>query len=112
MLARKNLARLADYAASKGMPISFAIYPWPRFARHPDNRGRLVWDKIAAEEKWALVDLYPDFAALPDPARLYIQGDVHLSAAGHQFVADAWLAKYCKLRHQDWCDRLPRPAAK
>ncbi len=106
-LARENLARLRDYAASKGMPISFAIYPWRRFALHPDNRGRTEWTKIAAEESWILADLYPDFAALPDPARLYIPGDVHWNAEGHQFVAEMWLAHYCKLRHPAWCGRLP-----
>jgi hypothetical protein len=104
-LARANLMRLADYAASKGITISFAIYPWPRFAQHSDNRGRLAWEKIASEEKWTLVDLHPDFAALPDPAHLYIPGDVHWNRDGHLFVAEAWLAHYCELQHPTWCDR-------
>jgi lysophospholipase L1-like esterase len=110
-LCRKNLKRLADYAKSKGMAVSFAIYPWPRFARHPDNRGRQVFEAMAAEEHWTLVDLYPDFAALPDPERLYIAGDVHWNAAGHRFVADAWIAHYCKLRHAAWCDRVAQTVA-
>jgi lysophospholipase L1-like esterase len=103
-LCRRNLERLAKYAQSKGMAVSFAIYPWPRFARHPDNRARQVFAAMAAEEKWTLVDLYPDFAALPDPERLYVAGDVHWNAAGNRFVADAWIAHYCKLRHAGWCD--------
>ena len=70
-LARDNSIKLADYAASKSMAISFAIYPWPRFARHPDNRGRLAWTKIAAEQKWTLVDLYPNFAASSGAAVLH-----------------------------------------
>jgi lysophospholipase L1-like esterase len=104
-LCRKNLERLFKYAKSKGMAVSFAIYPWLRFARHPENRGRLVFKAMATEDNWALIDLYPDFAALPDPERFYIKGDVHWNAAGHQFVANAWIAHYCKLRHVGWCDR-------
>jgi GDSL-like Lipase/Acylhydrolase family len=104
-LARKNLERLAAYAKSKGVVVSFAIYPWPRLVRHPNNRGQLVWEKIAAEDHWTLVDFYPDFAALPDPERLYIKGDVHWNAAGHRFVADAWIAHYCELRRAEWCHR-------
>jgi lysophospholipase L1-like esterase len=110
-LCRKNLEQLAAYAKSKGMTVSFAIYPWPRFARHRDNRARRVFDEMAAEEHWTLVDLYPDIAALPDPGRLYIQGDVHWNAAGNRFVADAWIAHYCKLRHAAWCERLPQTVA-
>lgn len=107
-LARENLKRLAGYAASKGMNISFAIYPWPRRVANPDNRGRLLWLKIAAEENWTLVDLYPDFAARADAARLYIPGDVHWNAEGHRFAAERWLVKYCGLRHATWCGRLAR----
>jgi hypothetical protein len=110
-LARDNLIQLADYAASKGMTISFAIYPWPRFAKHPGNRGRTAWAQIAAEQKWTLVDLYPDFAASSE-SKFYIPRDVHWSTAGHRFVANACLAHYCELRHPAWCNRLAQTVEK
>jgi lysophospholipase L1-like esterase len=108
-LAHENLSRLAAYAATKGMTISFAIYPWPRHARQIHSRARDVWEKIARKENWTLIDLFPDFTELADPRRLYIRGDVHWNADGHRFVAEHWLAHYCELRHSNWCARLEPP---
>jgi hypothetical protein len=108
-LARENLKRLVEYAEKKGIKVSFAIYPWPRFAHTESNRGREVWRKIASEEKWMLVDLYEDFAKTPDAAKsLFIPGDVHWNVQGHQFVAERWLAHYCQMRRATWCERLAK----
>jgi lysophospholipase L1-like esterase len=103
-LARENLHQLVEYAHGKGMDVSFAVYPWPRFTQTP-GRARDVWRKMAAEENWTLVDLFEDFAAAPDSAaRLFIRGDIHWNALGHQFVAEHWMAHYCAMRQSTWCE--------
>lgn len=103
-LAHKNLKRLVDFAAGKGIKITFAIYPWPRFVGETAGRGPEVWRKIAAEEGWTLVDLYEDFAQAPDAkATLFIPGDVHWNARGHRFVAERWMSRYCAQARAAWC---------
>jgi lysophospholipase L1-like esterase len=108
-LARINLERLVQFAAGHHIKVSFAIYPWPRFAQTRSNRAREAWRKIAADEHWTLVDLHEDFADTPDAAKtFYIAGDVHWNERGHAFVAEHWVARYCRVQQAAWCKPTDR----
>lgn len=81
-----------------GFRVTIAIYPWPKeiLGNRPNSKNVEFWTEFAATEQIGLINLYPAFMHLPDPAAVvaecFINGDVHWNAVGHRRVADVWLA--------------------
>jgi len=99
--ADTNMKRVAALLARHGIPLTVAVYPWPQHLRLGDRNSlhRSFWKSWAAREHVKFVDLFEPFFAAADERgsdevidSLYVHGDVHWNAAGHQFVADQFLA--------------------
>ncbi|MCP3978042.1 MAG: hypothetical protein GY716_01755 [bacterium] len=85
--------RLAELLRSRGIPLTLAVYPWPDqvFNRDLDSRHVVFWRTWAGRNDVAFVDLFPAFIDEREPLevlqRLFIRGDYHWNAAGHEVVA-------------------------
>lgn len=88
-----NMRRLSDLLASRGIPLTIVVYPWPLQLSRGDAESRQVtlWRDFCAKNCKAFVDLFPAVfaakAANPDwYERFFITGDVHYSAAGNSLL--------------------------
>lgn len=97
-LAVQHMQQLADLCSDRNILMRIVIYPWPRqlYRRQRENVHVRSWRAFARKNSVEFIDLFDDFlppGADPDEAyrRLFIQGDVHWSAAGHRIVAERLL---------------------
>jgi hypothetical protein len=89
----QNMTALADLLATRNIPLTIFVYPWPQQLAQGDRDGRQVslWREFCKVRCKASVNLFPAFFAAADADKdwyehLYILGDVHLSAAGNRLM--------------------------
>ena len=89
----QNMTKLSDLLASRGIPLTIAVYPWPQqIARNDrDSRQVALWRDFCRDRCKDFIDLFPVFFAAADRDKdwyehLYIFGDVHFSAAGNRIM--------------------------
>jgi hypothetical protein len=89
----QNMTKLSDLLASRGIPLTLAVYPWPeQMARNDrDSRQVALWRDFCRGRCKDFIDLFPVFFAAIDRDKdwyehLYIFGDVHFSAAGNHIM--------------------------
>ncbi len=88
---RADLRRMRGLAERRGFPIAVVVYPTPTLLRNPWQLrfARSTWAEAVAGEGLELVDLSPEFLALPDWRAAFIPGDEHWAEEGHRLVAEA-----------------------
>lgn len=98
----KNVTRLSDLLAQKGIPLTVAVYPWPQQIARNDRDSLQVslWRNFCEGRCKAFINLFPTFfdAASRNKdwyERLYIFGDVHFSEAGNRILYEE-LWERCK----------------
>ena len=92
--SEQNMKKLADLLASKGIPLSIVVYPWPPQLANNDGESRQVkiWQEFCERQKCKrFINLLPAFFAEKDAhsdwyERLFIEGDIHFSAEGDKIV--------------------------
>jgi len=91
--ALKNMQGLADLLAEHGIAMTIVVYPWPVQLAHDDRDSVQVaiWREFCAKNCKAFINLFPAFFSAKDDhpdwySRLFIHGDVHFSAGGHELV--------------------------
>jgi len=92
--AQLNMQLLADLLASRGIPLTVSVHPWPIQLAHDDRHSRAVeiWRPFCAKNCKQLIDVFPAFFAYKDMhpedwyQRLFIIGDVHYSAEGNRVM--------------------------
>jgi hypothetical protein len=89
----RNMTRLSDLLASRGIPLTIVVYPWAQQIAQNDRDSRQVrlWRDFCPTHCKAFIDLFPAFFAAADAdkdwyERLYILGDDHFSAAGNHML--------------------------
>jgi hypothetical protein len=89
----RNMTRLSDLLASRGIPLTIVVYPWAQQIAQNDRDSRQVrlWRDFCPTHCKAFIDLFPAFFAAADAdkdwyERLYILGDDHFSAAGNRML--------------------------
>lgn len=88
-----NAAKLSDLLASRGIPLTVAVYPWPQQIARNDRDSKQVslWRNFCLSRCKSFIDLFPPFfvAAEHDNdwyKHFYIYGDVHFSVAGNRIM--------------------------
>jgi hypothetical protein len=92
----KHMQALADMLASRGIPLTIVVYPWPVQLYMDDRNSRQVtiWRDFCVKACKQFINSFPAFFAYKDShpddwyADLYIQGDEHFSKKGHQLLFD------------------------
>jgi hypothetical protein len=91
--SKKHMQALADLLTQRGIPLTIVVYPWPLQLASDDRNSRQVamWREFCASYCKDFIDLFPAFFSEKDSTerwyeRLFIYGDLHLSAAGNQFM--------------------------
>jgi hypothetical protein len=111
--AQEHMDQLADLAASHGVRLTVAVYPWPdQIVMHDiPSKQQTVWREWSQRRGAGFIDCFPSFmqagAAQDVVRREFIGGDIHWNEAGHRRVADVVLA-YLALRHEPPVARGPR----
>jgi hypothetical protein len=89
----RNMTKLSDLLASRGIPLTIVVYPWAQQIAQNDRDSRQVrlWRDFCPTHCKAFIDLFPAFFAAADAdkdwyERLYILGDDHFSAAGNRML--------------------------
>jgi hypothetical protein len=87
-----DLDRFAALAGAAGVPFGFVLFPELNDVMEPERfsgpRGTVL--ELMQGRGFAVCDPYADFAAQPDPSRLFLAHDsVHYSPAGHRLMCDA-----------------------
>ncbi|HEV7993205.1 MAG TPA: hypothetical protein VGP25_15385 [Gemmatimonadaceae bacterium] len=102
--ADEHMTRLDAFLSQRGIPLTIVVYPWPQQLYWNDRASVQVshWRDWAASHHVRFVELFSDVFAAVDALgvkrvveQFYIPGDVHLSSAGHAFVADRFARRYC-----------------
>jgi hypothetical protein len=91
--SRKNMTKLADLLASRGIPLSIVVYPWPTQLANEDRDSLQVkiWREFCVQHCKRFINLFPAFFAEKDAHsdwydRLFNEGDVHFSAEGDRIM--------------------------
>jgi hypothetical protein len=95
--ALRHMEALADLLASRNIPLTIAVYPWPMMLDRNmrDNRYVQLWRDFCGKKKCkGFFDLSPAVFAAKDThtdwySRYFIFGDVHYSAEGHRLLFEA-----------------------
>src|SRR5262249_9110099 len=89
----KNMTKLADLLASRGIPLSIVVYPWPTQLANEDRDSLQVkiWREFCVHHCKRFINLFPAFFAEKDAHsdwydRLFNEGDVHFSAEGDRIM--------------------------
>jgi hypothetical protein len=89
----ENMTKLSDLLASRGIPLTIAVYPWPQqIARNDrDSRQVALWRDFCRGRCKDFIDLFPVFFAAADRDKdwyehLFVFGDVHFSATGNRIM--------------------------
>lgn len=92
--AKRQMDRLYELLASRGVALSVGVYPWPQQLLYDkvDSRQARLWREWCAGKCRRFFDHFPDFfehkSQEPDFIRsLYFWGDFHLNARGNQLLA-------------------------
>jgi hypothetical protein len=91
--ALRHMQALADLLASRHIPLTLAVYPWPVELQRNirDSRQVRLWREFCERNCKAFIDIDPDVFAAKDVhadwyERYFIFGDVHYSAEGHRLL--------------------------
>jgi hypothetical protein len=92
--AQRHMQALADLLASRNIPLTLAVYPWPMMLERNlrDSRHVRLWRDFCAKANCkAFIDLTSEVFAAKDAqpdwySRYFIQGDVHYSAEGNRLL--------------------------
>jgi len=95
--ALRHMQALADLLASRHIPLTVAVYPWPvELERNiRDSRNVRLWREFCEKAKCkAFIELYRDVFAAKDAhtdwyRRYFMYGDVHYSAEGNRVLFQA-----------------------
>jgi len=89
----QNMQKLADLLAEHNIPLTIAVYPWPKQLLYNDRDSRqiAIWRAFCIENCKEFINLFPAFFAEKDAhedwyKRLFIYRDVHFSGEGHKLV--------------------------
>jgi hypothetical protein len=89
----RNMASLAALLEKHRIALTLAVYPYPVQLGRGDRDSRQVriWRDFCANRCRAFIDMFPAFFAIKDAdpdwnRRLFIAGDVHLSAEGNRLA--------------------------
>ena len=91
--ASSNMQKLADLLAEHGISLTIVVYPWPNQIFYGDRESRqiAIWRAFCVKNCRAFINLFPAFFAEREAHkdwydRLFIDGDVHFSAGGHNLM--------------------------
>lgn len=92
----RHMQALADLLASRGIPLTVVVYPWPvqLYLNDRDSRQVKIWQDFCTKNCKQFINTFPAFFAYKDAhpnywyGDLYIRGDVHFSKKGAQLVFD------------------------
>jgi hypothetical protein len=92
--AQRHMNALAEFLASRNIPLTLAVYPWPMILDRNmrDNRHVRLWRDFCEKARCKdFIDLTPDVFAAKDAhpdwySRYFIFGDVHYSAEGNRLL--------------------------
>jgi hypothetical protein len=92
----KHMQALADLLASRGIPLTIVVYPWPvqLYLNDRDSRQIKIWRDFCVNNCKRFINAFPAFFAYKDAhpndwyADLYIRGDVHFAKTGNRLVFD------------------------
>jgi lysophospholipase L1-like esterase len=94
--SKQNMQRLADLLRQRNIPLTIVVYPWPLQIALDDRASRqaAIWRDFCTGNCKAFIDLFPTFFAFKDRhddwyRRLFVNGDLHPSAAGNRLIFDA-----------------------
>ena len=101
----RHMQALADLLASRGIPLTIVVYPWPvqLYLNDRDSRQAKIWRDFCAKNCKHFINTFPTFFAYKDShpnnwyGDLYIRGDEHFSVLGNQILSDE-IAKGVSLR--------------
>jgi lysophospholipase L1-like esterase len=103
--SKRNMQVLADLLAARHIALTIVVYPHPlQLAENDrDSRQIAIWREFCAANCRRFINLFPAFFAEVDMhsdwyRRLFLYGDVHLSAAGNKFMFQE-LARQLELGH-------------
>jgi hypothetical protein len=89
----RNMTKLADLLASRRIPLSIVVYPWPTQLANDDRDSRQVeiWREFCQQHCKRLINMFPAFFAEKDAhpdwyERLFIEGDIHFSTEGDKIM--------------------------
>jgi hypothetical protein len=87
------MQKLADCLAEHGIKLTIVVYPWPSQLAYQDRDSRqiAIWQEFCVKNCEKFINTFPAFFAEKDThddwyERLFIYGDVHLSAEGHRLM--------------------------
>jgi hypothetical protein len=98
---KQQMDRLYDALSRQGIALSVGVYPWPQQLLYDveNSRQAQIWRDWCVGKCKQFFDHFPTLfhykESDPDFVKdLFIWGDVHLNARGHQILADDLIAKY------------------
>ena len=105
-LAQQRMDLLKKLLDEHQIKLTLVVYPWPDqiFRRDLNSRQVTVWQDWCRTNEVPFINLFPDFINESDPETtirsLFITGDVHWNAAGHQRIADGFLQRFMQTYEQ------------
>jgi hypothetical protein len=91
--SQKNMQKLADLLAKRGIPLTIVVYPWAMQLANEDRESRQVaiWQNFCVKNCKEFINNFPAFFAEKDAhedwyERLFIYGDIHFSAEGNRVM--------------------------
>lgn len=91
-----HMHALADLLAQRDIPLTVVVYPWPTqlYKNDRDSWQVRIWRDFCIKRCKRFIDAFPAFFAQKDTdpnwyQRLFIVGDVHMTAAGNRVMFEA-----------------------
>ena len=103
-VAEEKLSKLSTFLASRKIPMTLVVYPWPHqiLLKDRDSIQVRVWRSWAESNVVDFVNLFEPFFEDKDGVevvrRYFVEGDVHWNLAGHELVADRFSQKWAPQR--------------
>ena len=103
-VAKENLSKLSTFLASRKIPMTLVVYPWPHqiLLKDRDSIQVRIWRTWAESNVVDFVNLFEPFFEDKDGVevvrRYFVEGDVHWNLAGHELVADRFSQKWALQR--------------
>lgn len=93
--AKAQMSNLYKFLASKNIPLSVAVYPWPTQLYYNDENSLQVriWKDWCDGKCSHFINLFPDFFNVKKSRHdwykyLFLNGDVHYNENGHRIIAE------------------------
>lgn len=104
--AQHNVEQMRDLFSEYGIKMTLVIYPWNDNLHllEEESLQQILWKEFAQKNNVPLIDLFEKTALYEgDPQELFLDGDIHWSHAGSDFVVNHLLP----LTHEPGADQEP-----